>query len=93
MPHGRSVFSWPQTRWAILLGDAFTNFDQNINVRSVLDGDFADDSEYVFNFLIGRLVFEISAIKVLEISVSTRGETRINALRHRSLRAAAEGSE
>ena len=62
-------------------------------MRGVLDGEFPDHSGYVFIFLIGLLVFKISAVKVLEISIQTRGGTRINALRHRSLRAAAEGSE
>ena len=51
-------------------------------MRGVLDGDFPGVSGYVFNFLIGLLVFEISVVKVLEMSVQTRGATRINVLRH-----------
>ena len=40
-------------------GDAFLNFYQIINVRSVLKRAFPDDSEYVFNFSIGHVLLEL----------------------------------
>ena len=63
-------------------GDAFVNLHQIVNVRSVLDVDFPADYEYVFNFAIGLVLFELSAYEVWGFPLKTRGPTRINTLRH-----------
>ena len=53
-------------------------------MRGVLDRDFPDDSEYVFNFSIGLVLFELSTFKVSVVmeNYQTRGRTRNDTSRH-----------